>query len=72
MTGICPCRTDWRSPTDWLNGLIVTQIAAGIGKHPSTVSREIARHSIDGLYLPYRADQGRRGRPGPAQSSPNW
>jgi transposase, IS30 family len=30
-------------------------IAAGIGKHTSTVSREVRARSIDGLYLPYRA-----------------
>jgi len=33
----------------------LTVIAAGIGKHTSTVSREIRDRSIDGLYLPYRA-----------------
>lgn len=37
-------------------GLTLTVIATGIGKHTSTVSREIRRRSIDGLYLPYRAD----------------
>ncbi len=37
-------------------GLTLTVIATGIGKHTSTVSREIRRHSIDGLYLPYQAD----------------
>ena len=31
-------------------------IAAGIGKHTSTVSREVRGRSIDGLYLPYQAD----------------
>jgi transposase, IS30 family len=40
-----------------LTGQSLTRIAAGIGKHPSTVSREIAGRSIDGVYLPYRADQ---------------
>ena len=40
-----------------LTGQSLTRIAAGIGKHPSTVSREIAARSIDGVYLPYRADQ---------------
>ncbi|WUC06687.1 IS30 family transposase [Nocardia sp. NBC_00565] len=43
------------------DGLVVgqslTQIAAGIGKHTSTVSREVRAHRIDGLYLPYQADQ---------------
>lgn len=33
----------------------LTVIAAGIGKHPSTVSREIGDRNVDGLYLPYRA-----------------
>ena len=40
-----------------LTGQTLTRIAAGIGKHPSTVSREIANRSINGSYLPYRADQ---------------
>jgi IS30 family transposase len=40
-----------------LTGQSLTRIGAGIGKHPSTVSREIATRSVDGLYLPYRADQ---------------
>jgi IS30 family transposase len=34
----------------------MTAIAAGIGKHTSTVSREIHAHSANGLYLPYQAD----------------
>ena len=33
----------------------LTVIAAGIGKHISTVSREIRDRSVDGFYLPYRA-----------------
>jgi IS30 family transposase len=33
----------------------LTVIAAGIGKHTSTVSREIRDRSVEGLYLPYRA-----------------
>jgi IS30 family transposase/transposase-like protein len=41
------------------DGLIVkqtlTQIAARIGKHVSTVSREIDRHSVEGAYLPHHA-----------------
>ncbi|WP_203991256.1 IS30 family transposase [Sphaerisporangium rufum] len=32
-----------------------TQIAAQIGKDKSTVSREVARHSVQGVYLPYQA-----------------
>ena len=40
-----------------LTGQTLTRIATGIGKHPSTVSREIANRSINGSYLPYRADQ---------------
>jgi transposase len=40
-----------------LCGQTLTQIAAGIGKHKSTVSREVRAHSVEGLYLPYQADQ---------------
>ena len=40
-----------------LNGLTLTAIAALIGKHKSTVSREIGTRSIGGLYLPYQADR---------------
>lgn len=36
-------------------GLTLTVIAAGIGKHTSTVSREIRARSVEGSYLPYRA-----------------
>jgi transposase, IS30 family len=36
-------------------GRTLTAIAAGIGKHTSTVSREIRGRSVEGLYLPYRA-----------------
>ena len=36
-------------------GLTLTMVAAGIGKHTSTVSREVRGHSVEGLYLPYRA-----------------
>lgn len=35
----------------------LTAIAADLGRHPSTVSREIRRHSVDGVYLPYHADK---------------
>ncbi len=35
----------------------LTAIAAGIGKHKSTVSREVRAHRIEGRYLPYRAHQ---------------
>jgi IS30 family transposase len=38
-------------------GTTMTAIADGIGKNVSTVSREIDRHSVEGLYLPYGADQ---------------
>jgi transposase, IS30 family len=40
-----------------LGGQTLTQIGAGIGKHTSTVSREVLAHSVEGLYLPYQADQ---------------
>ena len=37
-----------------INKLTLTAIAAGTGKHKSTISREV-RHSTDGLYLPHQA-----------------
>ena len=40
-----------------VNGLTLTRIAAAIKKHKSTVSREVRARSVDGLYLPYHADQ---------------
>ncbi|MGI9210328.1 MAG: IS30 family transposase [Rhodococcus sp. (in: high G+C Gram-positive bacteria)] len=36
-------------------GLTLTAIAETIGRHKSTVSREVAAHRIEGLYLPYQA-----------------
>jgi IS30 family transposase len=43
------------------DGLVVgqslTQIAARIGRHKSTVSREVRAHRVDGLYLPHHADR---------------
>ncbi len=38
-----------------VNKHTMTAIAAGIGKNVSTVSREVARHSVEGVYLPHRA-----------------
>ncbi|OBA75181.1 integrase [Mycobacterium sp. 1554424.7] len=38
-----------------LSGQTQTQIADGIGKHKSTVSRELCAHRVDGVYLPYQA-----------------
>ncbi|HEU4948639.1 MAG TPA: IS30 family transposase [Kribbella sp.] len=38
-----------------INKLTLTAIAAGIGKHKSTISREVRAHSIEGLYLPHQA-----------------
>lgn len=38
-----------------INKQTVTEIAEEIGKHKSTVSREIARRSLEGVYLPHRA-----------------
>ncbi|MFE0047399.1 IS30 family transposase [Streptomyces albireticuli] len=56
------------------DGLIVrrtlTEIAATIGKHKSTVSREVRRHSVEGIYLPHQAHQGAsaaRVRPKPSK-----
>ena len=40
-----------------LTGATITQIAAGIGKHKSTVSREIRARRVQGRYLPYQAHQ---------------
>jgi IS30 family transposase len=40
-----------------LTGLNLTQIGEQIGKHKSTVSREVCARSVEGLYLPYQADQ---------------
>jgi len=40
-----------------LNKLTQTAIAAAIGKHKSTVSREVREHSVEGVYLPYQAHQ---------------
>jgi len=50
-------------------GLTLTAVAAGIGKHPSTVSREVGGRSINGLYLPYQAhDAAAADRARPKQS----
>ena len=49
----------------------MTAIAAGIGKHTSTVSREIHAHSANGLYLPYQANTAAAAAPVPVRSSPN-
>jgi transposase, IS30 family len=50
------CLTDRLAIADGLHtGRTLTVIAAGIGKHTSTVSREIRARSVGGLYLPYRA-----------------
>jgi IS30 family transposase len=38
-----------------INKLTLTSIAAGIGKHKSTVSREVRAHSTEGIYLPHQA-----------------
>ncbi len=38
-----------------VNKLTLTAIAAGIGKNKSTVSREVAAHSVEGIYLPHQA-----------------
>ncbi|WP_212748978.1 IS30 family transposase [Nocardia cyriacigeorgica] len=47
-------------------GQSLTAIAVRIGRHKSTVSREVKRHGLEGLYLPYRAQRAaktRRARP---------
>ncbi len=38
-----------------VNKQTLTAIAAGIGKHVSSIAREVRRHSIEGLYLPHQA-----------------
>ncbi|MGW7687275.1 IS30 family transposase [Kribbella sp. NPDC054772] len=40
-----------------VNRQALTVIAAGIGRHKSTVSREVRAHSVEGVYLPYHADR---------------
>jgi transposase, IS30 family len=50
-------------------GVTLTAIAAGIGRHTSTVSREVRERSIGGLYLPYQAhDAAAADRSRPKQS----
>uniref|UniRef100_UPI0035ABA718 IS30 family transposase n=3 Tax=Gordonia zhenghanii TaxID=2911516 RepID=UPI0035ABA718 len=49
------------------------RIGTAIGKHKSTVSREVRNHSVNGHYLPYQADHGaaaRRRRPRPRKLDP--
>jgi IS30 family transposase len=53
-----------------LSGQTMTAIAAELGKHTSTVSREIRGRSIEGLYLPYAAHEAAaadRARPKPSK-----
>ncbi|MFD4438970.1 IS30 family transposase [Nocardia sp. NPDC058519] len=59
---------------DIADGLLVgqslTSIAERIGKHKSTVSREVRAHRVNGSYLPYRANRDAaltRQRPKPAK-----
>ena len=40
-----------------VNKRTLTAIAAGIGKNKSTVSREVRAHSVEGVYLPHRAQR---------------
>lgn len=40
-----------------LVGRSITEIATRIGKHKSTVSREVRAHRVEGLYLPHQAHQ---------------
>lgn len=52
-----------------VTGQSLTKIAAGIGKHTSTVSREVRAHRVEGLYLPYQADRAAAsGRARPKES----
>jgi IS30 family transposase len=53
-----------------VNGMSITAIAVRIGRNKSTVSREVSTHRVEGLYLPYRAEQAAaaaRTRPKPAK-----
>ncbi|MBM7515248.1 IS30 family transposase [Nocardioides nitrophenolicus] len=53
-----------------VNKHTLTAIAAGIGKNVSTVSREVARHRIEGIYLPHQAHRdaaATRARPKPSK-----
>jgi IS30 family transposase len=50
------CLDDRLAIADGLvNRLTRTAIAAGIGKHKSTVCREVRLHSTEGVYLPHQA-----------------
>jgi len=50
-------------------GKTLTEIAELIGRHKSTVSREVAAHRVAGLYLPYQADKAAaKARSRPKQS----
>ena len=40
-----------------INQQTLTSIAGRIGKHKSTVSREVREHSVAGVYLPHQADR---------------
>jgi len=52
-----------------LSGQTVTAIAARIGKHKSTVSREVRARRVAGHYLPYRAnEQAKAARARPKES----
>jgi IS30 family transposase len=53
-----------------VNRQTLTAIAAGIGRHKSTVSREVRARSVEGVYLPHQADRdavAARGRPKPCK-----
>ncbi|MEV1245520.1 IS30 family transposase [Nonomuraea sp. NPDC049750] len=45
-----------------INKQSVTEIAARLGKHKSTVSREVSGRSVEGVYLPYQAHQAAAAR----------
>ncbi|QUH06428.1 IS30 family transposase [Saccharopolyspora erythraea] len=38
-----------------INKFTLTEIAAGLGRNKSTVSREVGAHSVEGVYLPHQA-----------------
>ena len=49
----------------WAEGWTQADIAREIGKHPSTVSRELARNKLVGVARKPRLPDGQRRRPGP-------
>ena len=55
-----------------ITGLTLTAIAAGIGKHTSTVSREVATAASRGCICPTEPQEVAAAATGTAQDRPNW